>query len=235
MSANLKILAKTLSSDECDRAARFHFEKDKSHFILFRGTLRTIIGRYLNCDPRRLQFQYGDYGKPYLKVTYNEKPLFFNMAHSKHLCVIGFTRTHKLGIDIEFIRPIPDMDDIAKKIFSPYERKVFRSLPENQKRTAFFNCWTRKEAFIKAIGKGMSFPLDQFSVSFAPGQPCRIIGIDSGTEKTSRWSLINLRPAENYTAALALNDRAQKIGYYTLTQTVLNEINRELIEENICS
>jgi 4'-phosphopantetheinyl transferase len=227
---NLEFFTKTLSPNERDRADRFRFEKDKAHFIVFTGALKTIIGRYLNCDPRRIQFQYSEFGKPYLMANHDGDAFFFNMAHSNHLAVIGFGRILQIGIDIEFIRPIPDIDEIGKRIFSPNEYKKYHSLPENQKQTAFFNCWTRKEAFIKAIGKGLSFPLDRFSVSFAPGNSCRIIDIDGDTEKASKWSLVHFIPAKNYSAALALNDRVIKIGYYTLTQTVLNDINRELIQ-----
>lgn len=148
------------------------------------------------------------------------------MAHSNHLAVIGFTRTYELGIDIEFIRPVFAIEDIGERIFSFRERKEFSALPKNLKQKAFFNCWTRKEAFIKAIGKGLSFPLDQFSVSFVPGQPCRLIDINGDPEKTKRWSLFNIEPYKNYVAALAIARCGLQMDYYTLTQAVFNTIHR---------
>ena len=127
--SNLNILAKTLSSDEPDRADRFHFEKDKSHFFVFRSALRTIIGRYLNCEPHQIHFHYGEYGKPYLTVTYKGGAFCFKVAHSNQLALFGFTRNHKLGIDVEFCRPMADIEDIGERMFSENQRTVFRSLP----------------------------------------------------------------------------------------------------------
>lgn len=197
-------LYQMLSIDEKVRAERFHFEKDRRRFIVGRGTLRTILGCYLNVGPSRLHFCYGKHGKPALADTFGKGAILFNMSDSEGLALYVFTRDHEIGVDIEHIRDIPEMDQIAERFFSARENAVFRSLPESKKREAFFNCWTRKEAFIKAKGEGLGLELDQFEVSLAPGERAALLSTNGDPQEASRWSLRELDPGPGVTAALAV-------------------------------
>lgn len=196
-------LAQMLSADERNRAERFHFEQDRKHFIAGRGILRTLLGYYLGIEPSRLQFHYEVYGKPALE-TCGGNTLRFNLSHSQGLVLYAVTRARSIGIDLEHIRPIAEVEQIAERFFSVRENAVFRALPQSQKQVAFFNCWTRKEAYLKAIGDGLTFPLDQFDVELSPGKPARLLSIKGVRCAVSRWSLQELTPAPEYVAALAV-------------------------------
>ena len=159
-------LSRILSTDERMRAERFHFDRERKRFIVSRGALRTILGRYLGVGPDQLRFRYGPHGKPCLSEEFDRCALGFNLAHSNDLALYAFASGRKVGIDVEHVHPIPDAEQIAARFFSKYENAVLRELPESQRLEAFFNCWTRKEAFIKAIGDGLTSSLGPIS-SFA--------------------------------------------------------------------
>ena len=187
-------LAETLSADERQRATRFHFEKDKNHYVAGRGMLREILGRLLDMEPDDLIFSYGAHGKPRLVATAAaENFLHFNMAHSDSLVVYAVSRKHEVGIDVERIRPVREMEDIAAHIFSEPERAKWCSLPDDAKMTAFFNCWARKEALLKASGEGLGKPLNQIEVFFG-GDFCT----------SAQFLLRSLPIALNFTAAVAV-------------------------------
>lgn len=199
----LHYLKHILSTDELQRANRFNFETDRNRFITAHGILRTILGHYLNISADKLHFSYGRYGKPTLVDNISQKIVHFNVSHSSGLVLYAITRYSEVGIDIERIRPIDHMDQIAECYFSEQEKTAFRSLPENQKQEAFFAYWTRKEAFIKATGRGLSYPLNTFTVSLAPGlSSINIITHDNRLER-SNWSLRELQPGPGYIAAVA--------------------------------
>jgi 4'-phosphopantetheinyl transferase len=200
----LQKLYHTLSINERVRAERFHFEKDRKRFIAGRGILRTILSCYLSVEPSRLHFCYGKNGKPALADTFGKGAILFNMSDSEGLALYAFTRDHEIGVDIEHIRDIPEMEQIAKQFFSARENAVFRSLPESKKREAFFNCWTRKEAFIKAKGEGLRFGLDQFEVSLAPGKRAALLRTTGDPQEASRWLLRELDLGPGFAAALAV-------------------------------
>lgn len=195
-------LKRSLSEDERLRAERFYFERDRSRFIVGRGLLRFILSRYLEIAANKLQFCYSSRGKPELVETSSAYKLRFNVSHSQEIVLYAVTRDRSIGIDVEYIRPMPEAEQIVKSFFSVYENSVFERLPLCQKQLAFFNCWTRKEAFVKAIGDGLSLPLDQFDVSLIPGEPARLLGIKGGTY--SSWSLQDLTPVPGYVGALAV-------------------------------
>ena len=195
-----------LSADECARADRFHFARDRNRFIVARGSLRLILGSYLNRAPAAVDFCYSDYGKPALSA---ESPVVtngitFNLSHANELALIAVTRDRQVGVDIEFIRPDFASEKIAERFFSRQEVEVLRRLPAGQQAEAFFNCWTRKEAYIKALGAGMSMPLDQFNVSLAPGSAAALLGNLRDPAEVSRWSLQDLSPSPGYVAAVAV-------------------------------
>ncbi len=186
-----------LSPDEKERADRFHFVKDRNRFVVARGLLRELLGRYLRQAPASLEFSYGEYGKPSLSGENASSGLCFNLSHSSDLAVYAVARERNLGIDVERIRPEAASDRIAERFFSPREVNDLRTLPAEARVEGFFHCWTRKEAYLKATGMGLQIPLRGFAVSVLPGHPAQFL---SGVEP--RWHLAAYRPANGYVAAL---------------------------------
>ncbi|MBV9387294.1 MAG: 4'-phosphopantetheinyl transferase superfamily protein [Chroococcidiopsidaceae cyanobacterium CP_BM_ER_R8_30] len=197
-------LAQTLCAEEGIRAKRFYFEQDRQRFIVGRGILRTILGRYLGREPSQIQFHYGPRGKPSLVPACGGSWLRFNLSHSQELAVYAVTRDREIGIDIEYIRPMPEAAQLVARFFSVQENAMFRTLPPSQQQAAFFRCWTRKEAYIKALGDGLALSLDQFDVSLFSDEPARLLGIKGDHTAATRWFLQELIPAPNYIAALAV-------------------------------
>jgi len=204
-------LARTLSDDERMRAGRFYFEQDRKRFIVGRGVLRAILGRYVGIEPSRLQFCYGSQGKPYLAERFDGGTLRFNLAHSHELALYAFTRRREIGIDLEHVCAEVACEPIAARFFSPRESATLRALPATVKQKAFFTCWTRKEAYIKARGEGLSLPLDQFDVSLAPGEPATLLNMRGDPLEASRWSLQELIPSPGYVAALAVEGHGWRL------------------------
>ncbi len=201
----------SLATDERERAEGFYFHKDREHFIVARGLLRAILGRYLTIDPAQLRFNYSSYGKPSLPSESGGDALRFNLSHSHGLALYAFTRGREVGIDLERVRPDVADGQIAERFFSPREVAMLCELPVKKQTQAFFNCWTRKEAYIKARGEGLSLPLNQFDVSLAPGEPARLLGTREHPQEASRWCLQELIPAPEYTAALAVEGHGWRL------------------------
>lgn len=197
-----------LTPDEIERANRFKFPELRQHFIVGRGLLRQLLGRYLAGDPAALRFEYGPYGKPALAGA---PALHFNLAHSGGLALLAIAR-QELGVDVEAIRPLPDWEAIARHYFSAAEIEQLAAVPGPQRDRAFFTCWTRKEAFLKATGDGLSRPLDSFSVTLRPDEPARFLHITG--EKADTWQLVALEPANGYIGALALRQGDWQIDYF---------------------
>jgi len=227
-------LAQSLCAQERVRAERFYFERDRKHFVVGRGILRTILGLYLGIEPSQLQFYYGPRGKPALTETYGGGWLRFNLSHSQGLALYAVTRDREIGIDIEHIRPMPEAEQIAVRFFSVQENAVFRTLPPSQKQTAFFNCWTRKEAYIKALGDGLALPLDQFDVSLAPGEPARLLSI-KGDRAITRWFLQELTPAPDYVAALAVEGQGWCLTCWQWSEMQLQPKSDQDTSTNSCA
>lgn len=194
-------LERLLSADELQRAARFRFPGDRQRFIASRGILRCLLAGYLASDPSSLRLQYSDKGKPYLAASL---ALQFNVAHSGEVILWAFAWQRRVGIDVEEVRTDFSTHDIAERFFSSVERQSLRALPASRRHQAFFQCWTRKEAFVKATGDGLSLPLDQFDVTLAPGQPARLIATRPDAGESRRWSMHNLEVHPNCAAALVL-------------------------------
>jgi 4'-phosphopantetheinyl transferase len=205
-----------LSPDEQARARRFRFEREQRRFIVGRGLLRVILSRYLNFPPEKLQFKYGEYGKPALET--GAHTLCFNLAHSGELALYALTANLEIGIDLEQIHPIPDVQQLAEQFFSPMERAELAALPPDRKLDAFFSGWTRKEAYLKARGDGLIYPLDQFSVSMASEKPARLLSVKDAPEKLSRWSLQSLvpAPAPGFVGALAVENQPRRLVQWQL-------------------
>jgi 4'-phosphopantetheinyl transferase len=191
-----------LNEDEVSRVERFVFPRDRDHFIVARGRLRELVGRYLHCPPNVVQFKTGRYGK--LSLLDDLDPLRFNLSHSNGLALYGFCMGRELGIDTEKIRPGFGGEGIAARYFSAAEQKELAEVPNELRDTAFFLCWTRKEAYIKAHGDGLQIPLDSFDVSLKPGEPATLRSADSG-----RWSMRFFMPAPEFVAALIVEGEIQ--------------------------
>ncbi len=202
----LKALESTLFPYEQIRAEKFRFPNDREHYIAARGILREIIGAYLKKDPSRLVFKYNSYGKPFLLDDSCAIELSFNLSHSGGAALYAFTRGRDVGIDIEYMRSDIVEDSIAEHTFSPNEVAVLRGLPRDIQMRAFFNCWTRKEAYIKARGQGLSIALDQFDVSLIPGEPAGLLKTEWDTGEQNRWTLKELDVGPEYAASLAVED-----------------------------
>lgn len=199
--SDVRALYGLLTADERRRAARLVFDEDRDHFVVARGMLRLILGHYLSREPEHLRFCYNTYGKPALAD--NEAQWRFNVSHSHGLALYAITRGREVGVDIEYMRPQVAAGHVAERFFSPQEVRTLRSLPREQQVQAFFDCWTRKEAFIKAVGEGLTLPLDQFDVSLTPGKPAALLRTRWNPAEATRWLLQALEPGPGYAAALA--------------------------------
>jgi len=206
--------ATILSSDEVERASRFHFEADRIHFTRCRSALRRLLAGYLAIPAPEIGFEYQASGKPQLMAAQNPHGLQFNVSHSANMALIAVGSRHRLGVDIEKIRPDVDTASLAERFFSHRERAGLQSLPEQLRIPAFFACWTRKEAFLKATGDGLSFPLADFSVSTHPDLDPELEEIRGDTGVGRRWSLANLDAAENFRAAVAIESSHYRLQTY---------------------
>ena len=201
--SRIQQFSEILADDERRRASRFRFPQHRNHFIVARGALRTLLGRYLPIKPEKLRFEYNQYGKPSLPPEMNPSHLKFNLSHSGELALYAFAYDRELGIDVEYThRRVDQIEQIARRYFSAAENAVFCTLPEHLRPQAFFNCWTRKEAYIKARGKGLSLPLHQFDVTLAPGDPARLLAARDDPSQFARWTMQALEPGQDYVGAL---------------------------------
>lgn len=199
-------LEATLSDDEKERAARFHFTADRDRFIAAHGCLRDVLSRYLHGEPAQFDFSTNPHGKPALR----DHQLEFNLSHSGDFALIAITRERKIGVDVERIRSGISAHVIAQQYFSKHEFAELQSLPVEQRETAFFTCWTRKEAYIKAQGLGLSLPLESFDVSLTPNEPAMLRATRPDAQEASRWTLLSLDVDPCYQAAVAVEDQDLK-------------------------
>jgi 4'-phosphopantetheinyl transferase len=195
-------LAPLLSQDEYQRAMRYYRPVDRDRFIVGRGILRKIISAYLALPPGQLRFTYNEYGRPAVSDDQNDRALNFNLSHSAELILYAVTRGRVVGIDIEYIREDFATLEVAEHFFSKDEIAALKSLPTDQSAIGFFNCWSRKEAFIKAKGMGVSYPLDRFTVSLAPGEPPALLKVDDDKREVAQWKMYELKPGAGYAAAM---------------------------------
>lgn len=191
-----------LSEDEKRRADAFRFEKHRSSYVIGRGLLRSILATYLELDPNDISFTYGSHGKPFLRPL-RVPTLQFNVAHAEACVLYALSRDCPLGVDVERVRELSDYDSLAKRFFASSESAEILSVDAVDRMKAFFNCWTRKEAFVKAVGKGLSIPLDSFEVSVRPGQPSKFKSLPTKSSAPPHWSLVHIEPGDGYVGALA--------------------------------
>ncbi|MDB9324702.1 4'-phosphopantetheinyl transferase superfamily protein [Nodularia spumigena CS-586/05] len=189
-------LLATLSGDELTRANRFHFQEHRQRFIAGRGILRSILGSYLGIEPQRVLFDYQERGKPVLADSLAKSGLWFNLSHSQGLALCAVNYHNRIGIDLEYIRRMSDVEALAKRFFLPREYDVVRSLSDHQQQEIFFRYWTCKEAYLKATGEGLA-QLEQVEVLLNPTEPAQL-------QTSESWSLFELRAAEDYFAAVVV-------------------------------
>jgi 4'-phosphopantetheinyl transferase len=195
-------LEQCLSADERDKMQRFRFEKDRRRYLIGRGMLRTLLCRYLEVAAQDLRFETAAAGKPHLASGQGQ--LQFNLAHSGEYVLIAIADGRAVGIDVEEIDDDFDAREVAAHFFSPGEQRDLETLTGRARIEAFFECWTRKEAYVKARGEGLSLPLEQFDVSLRPGEPARLIATRPDPAEATRWQLSGLDVADGYKAALAV-------------------------------
>jgi len=212
-SDQLARMAGMLSTDEVERAGRFRFERDQRRFIMARGILREILGRYLGKDPRTLRFDYTTYGKPLLSTSTGYDNIQFNLSHSDAFALYAFTPVRSIGIDIELIRDDVAAEHIAQRFFSVSEISLLEGIDQNKRAGAFFQYWTRKEAFLKALGEGVSFPMEQCDVSFINGSSWSPISMPGNITACPCWYGQDLFPGPGYAAAISAESGDLELSY----------------------
>jgi 4'-phosphopantetheinyl transferase len=204
----VETLLALLSAGERRRASRFVFERDRRRFIIGRARLRHLLGVKLGVPPDSVEFAYGAQGKPTLAPKFAPANLHFNVSHSRDVGVYALASGLPIGVDVEAIDPVPDADLIAERFFSQRENEVYQTLDAADKPLGFFNCWTRKESFVKAIGEGLTHPLDRFDVSLAPGELARILRVDDTPGDQCGWHMASFSPAAGFVAAIVMENSA---------------------------
>ncbi len=200
---DLSYFKSILSQDERDRAERFREKRNAQCYVAARGALRSLIGTYLSIGPDELQFAYDSSGKP--RLANETASLGFNVSHSGDWALLGFTGIRKIGVDLERVREEIEFVDLAKRFFSPNEFQKLISFPADQQRQAFYCGWTRKEAFLKARGEGLSRGLDRVEVSLGPDGPAAIIEASDEVEASRAWTIQHLSPLPEYVGAAAVD------------------------------
>jgi 4'-phosphopantetheinyl transferase len=202
---NYALASSCLTEDETARAKRFYFDRHRQAFVLGRAALRGLLGTYLGIAPAEVRFIYGPQGKPGLAPNHiNEAcPLQFNVSNSGNLAAYAFTTGCEIGVDVEQHRPLHDFENIARRFFSPEETAELLELPTGERNTGFFHCWSRKEAYIKAMGGGLSIPLDSFRVTLRPGVPARMVSLGGSEDSARAWSMHAFDAGPGYAGAIA--------------------------------
>jgi 4'-phosphopantetheinyl transferase len=202
LAAGLDHFPAILNEEEQTRAARFHFARDRQRFIVARGGLRLLLSRYLTVAAEEITFCYNAYGKPSLAPPYAASGLTFNLAHAGEFVLYALAYGRLVGVDIEQVRPNMEYEQLARHVFSLAEQQGLQATPADERRTAFFHGWTRKEAYIKAQGQGLSLPLDQFTVTLAPDEPPRLVSTPHAPAEAARWSLQAVPTPPGYVGAV---------------------------------
>ena len=207
----IDLLWRQLNPKEIERAQRYHFERDRRRFVVARGMLRVILARYVDVAPAAIQFDYSEHGKPSTPVR---PELAFNASDSGEWMALGVTLHRRIGVDIEQVREEVATMEIAHRFFSPREAATLQNLPPHAQTPAFFCCWTRKEAFIKAIGEGLSYPLHQFDVTLRPDEPARLVYVQGEPEAIERWWMMDFPEAEGYAGAVIVEKPEGPVTYW---------------------
>jgi 4'-phosphopantetheinyl transferase len=206
--------ASILSKEEYNRANSYISETIRRRYIVSHGFLRIILGSYFSREPQEVHIRYACFGKPYLTDHLDQEIIQFSMSHSEEQALFAFAQKNRVGIDLEQIRELPNMEQIVKRYFSARENAEFLQLLPQHRLIGFFNGWTRKEAFVKAIGRGMTFPLRKIEVTLSPNIRAELLNAEGYPELLLSWSLYHLEPAPGYLAALAVEGQNFEIKPY---------------------
>ncbi len=214
--AEINQLATLLSTDEIARANKFRFPEHKRRFIATRGILRQLLGNYLQISAKILKFEYSDRGKPRLAASISDSSLEFNVSHSQEYALYGFTHHNQIGVDLEYLRDMKDAAKIAERFFSPRESQLIASLNSEQQQRIFFKLWTAKEAYLKAIGTGLTGSLDGVDISLDQAGYPSLLAINGNITAAASWSMHHCIPAINYVASVAIktNIIKQQINFW---------------------
>lgn len=208
---DLALLETLLSPGEKMRAARFIREEDRTRFIVAHGVLRQMLGRYVSRDPAELLFEATEYGKPALVVPAGLPSVSFNMAHSGEVILYAIARGRRVGVDVEAVCSDLDFMELAESQFAAEEVDALRAAGPDERTAAFYRCWTLKEAYVKARGEGLGFPLKQFAVTCGSGETPAVSWASDDPQVTERWSVFGLAPAPGYTGALVVEGRSMRL------------------------
>ena len=200
-----------LSTEEKHRAAKFQSRDDRTRYATAHYYTRKILSKYLGLQPEKIRFAYNQYNKPALEENTKASGLRFNLSHSAEIALLAVANGFKVGADIELVKHDKATEDIARRFFLSREVELLLNQPEQIRDEAFLRIWTRKEAYIKARGEGMAIPLDQFEVSFHPGDPPKILWMKDDPQAAARWSLFHLEPEKGYTGALAVEGHPDQL------------------------
>ena len=203
-------LAAFLSTDEIARANKFHFLEHKRRFIVARGILRQLLGNYLQISPNKIEFEYSDRGKPRLAASMGNSYIQFNVSHSLEYALYGFTNSYLIGVDLEFLREMRDATELAKRFFTNQEFQLIANLTHEEQQKAFFQLWTAKEAYLKAIGTGLSNSLTDIEITFSRAKEPKLLSVGKNIATVGNWSIYHFIPAANYVAAIIVNTQIPK-------------------------
>lgn len=212
--SEVSLFEELLSEDEKTRAGRFRFDRDRQQYRITHGLLRILVGQYLASHPATVQFSENEYGKP--AVT--EGNLAFNISHSRGAGLMAFTRGRDIGVDLEWMNCRIATDQLAKYAFSEWEYDQYAAVSDDQKYLAFYNCWTRKEAFVKALGKGLAMPLGSFDVSVQPGHDTRLVRIEGGAIECQQWTMHSLTPFPGYAGTVLARGRDWNLSCFSFPE-----------------
>ena len=200
-SAEVSACYELLSIEEQERARRFRVERPRNEFVLTRGTLRSLLAQYLGGTPHDIRFRYAGHGKPTVE---GESSLFFNVSHTSCLALMAFVKQRAIGVDVENVGREVGAERLAERFFSAHERQALSRLEGDELQAAFFRCWTRKEAYIKAKGDGLSLPLHQFDVSIVEGDRDALLATRPDAAEVERWTICDIPIGPGYAAAAAV-------------------------------
>ncbi len=203
-----------LSDEEKKKASAFRFSDDRARYIISHAVLRLLLSEYLGEKPEEIVFYTDNRGKPYILLDSKCPDIFFNLSHSHEIALIAIYRGQEIGVDIEYISRTINSDGIARRFFTINENKKLNSLSGKLRKEAFFRCWTRKEAFLKAKGLGLSGSLKSFEVSILPDEKPEIISIDGLPSEKNEWSLFDIIHIKNYIGAIAIKEKCNTIKFF---------------------
>ncbi len=207
----VQALLPLLSTDEHQRAAAFYSPDDRNKYITSRGGLRVVLATVLGAEAREIAFEYGQHGKPALAVPWNAGGIHFNVSHSGEFALIVVSKGTRVGVDVEFERTDVELEKLARRFFSDSDCERLLTLPEAEWMRAFYRCWTRKEAYIKAVGIGLSIGLSSFDVSLEEGHPAQLMATRPEAEEAKRWEMADIVMEKDYSAAMCWEKRDKRM------------------------